>query len=283
MISPSSHEAPQRSEEWHKARGGRITASVVGAIMGYSPFKTREKLMLEMIEEYQTGERPSFDNPATAWGNANEEGAVREFEMLTGLDVEPAPFIPFEDWGGASPDGYVSDGSIIEIKCPFGIRKDEKPEFKTAKEQMHYYAQMQMQMLATGAKKCHFFQWAVNGNSYEVVKRDEKFIKKMLKECKAFWDEYLERRDHAQGFTSDLMDEYQATIAQIKELEEKKKQLLQGLVELTDGKGGEINGHKLYKVVKDGAISYAKAIKELLPDADLEPYRGKPAEYWVVK
>lgn len=239
--------------------------------------------MLEMIEEYQTGERKSFDNPATTWGNANEDGAISEFEMITGLSVIAAPFVPFEEWGGASSDGFVSDGAIIEIKCPYGIRKDEKPEFKTAKDQMHYYAQMQMQMLATDTKKCHFFQWAINGNKYEIVKRNETFIKKMLKECKAFWDEFLERRDHDQSFTSDLMEEYQATIAQIKELEEKKKQLLQGLIELTDGKGGEINGHKLYKVTKDGAISYSKAIKELLPDADLEPWRGKPSEYWAVK
>lgn len=279
----SNSNAPQRSEEWHKARGGRITASLVGAVMGYSPFKTREKLMLEMIEEYQTGERKSFDNPATAWGNANEDGAISEFEMITGLSVEPAPFVPFEEWGGASPDGFVSDGSIIEIKCPYGIRRDNEPKFKSAKEQPHYYAQMQMQMLATGREKCHFFQWAINGNRHEIISFNKRFVKKMLKDCKAFWDEYLERRDHYQSFTSDLMEEYQAISTQIKELEEKKKQLLQGLIELTDGKGGEINGHKLYKVVKDGAISYSKAVKELLPDANLEPYRGKPSEYWAVK
>lgn len=273
----------QRTEAWHNQRSGRITASVVGAVMGFSPFMSRSKLITKMIKEYQTGERESFDNPATAWGNANEDGAISEFEMVTGLKVEPAPFVEFEEWGGASPDGYVSDGNIIEIKCPFGIRLDDQPTFKTAKEQMHYYAQMQMQMLATDTKQCHFFSWAVYGNAYEVVKRDEKFIKKMLKECNEFYDEYLKRRDDAQIFESDIMDEYQAVAAQIKELEEKKKQLLQGLIELTDGNGGEINGHKLYKVKKDGAISYAKAVKELLPEADLEPYRGKPSEYWAIK
>jgi hypothetical protein len=35
-------------------------------------------------------------------------------------------------------------------------------------------------------------------------------------------------------------------------------------------------------VKKDGAVSYSKAIKALLPDADLEPYRGKPTEYWML-
>lgn len=273
----------QRTEEWFKLRTGRLTASVIGSVMGTSPFMSREKLMLKMIKEYQTGETESFDNPATAWGTFNEDGAVSEFEMLTGLKVEPAPFMLYGDYMGASPDGYVSDGSIIEIKCPYGIRNDAEPTFKTAKEQPQYYAQMQMQMLASTTSKCHFFQWTVNGNSYEVVKRDEKFIKKMLKECDEFYNEYLERREHSQEFESDLMDEYLELKEKIKELGEKQKEILAGLVALTNEKGGTINGHKLYQIKKDGAISYAKAIKDLLPDADLESYRGNPSEYWAVK
>lgn len=39
-------------------------------------------------------------------------------------------------------------------------------------------------------------------------------------------------------------------------------------------------GRKLTFIQKDGAISYAKAIKELAPDADLEKWRGKTVQYW---
>lgn len=273
----------QRTEAWHNQRSGRITASVVGAVMGFSPFMSRSKLMTKMIKEYQTGERESFNNPATAWGNANEDGAISEFEMVTGLKVEPAPFVEFEEWGGASPDGYVSDGSIIEIKCPYGIRKDENPELKSIDDLPHYYAQMQMQMAATHTNKCYFFQWVPNGNKLEVVEANGEFIVNMINECIKFYEEYLKRRGDAQVFESDLMDEYLEIKSRIKALEDKTKELLQGMVELTDNNGGEINGHKLYKVKKDGAISYSKAVKELLPDANLEPYRGKPSEYWAVK
>jgi hypothetical protein len=31
---------------------------------------------------------------------------------------------------------------------------------------------------------------------------------------------------------------------------------------------------------KKGAVSYAKAVKELLPNADLTPYTGEASEYW---
>ena len=106
---------PQRSEEWFKQREGRITASAVGAIMGYAPYLTRDDVMLQMLN---IGKK--FDgNIATEWGTFNENGAVAEFEIETGLSVVPAAFVPYLDWLGASPDGYVSDGKLIEIKCPY--------------------------------------------------------------------------------------------------------------------------------------------------------------------
>jgi len=56
--------------------------------------------------------------------------------------------------------------------------------------------------------------------------------------------------------------------------------LLDEIVKLADGKDSEINGHKLTKVIKAGSISYAKAVKELLPDVDLADYTGDPVSYW---
>jgi hypothetical protein len=68
--------------------------------------------------------------------------------------------------------------------------------------------------------------------------------------------------------------------AQIASLEELAKITLQEIVNGCDNKDSEIDGHKLTKVVKKGAVSYAKAVKELLPDADLTPYMGASSEYW---
>ena len=42
----------------------------------------------------------------------------------------------------------------------------------------------------------------------------------------------------------------------------------------------EIVGRKLTCVTREGAISYAKVVNDHLPKLDLEPYRGKPAQFW---
>jgi hypothetical protein len=42
-------------------------------------------------------------------------------------------------------------------------------------------------------------------------------------------------------------------------------------------------GRKLTLTKRVGAVSYATVVKKLLPDADLEPYRGKPTEFWGLK
>lgn len=175
----------QRSEGWLNQRKGRITASAIGAIMGYNPYSTRDDEMLRML-----GICKKFEgNAATEWGTFNEAGAIVEFEMETGLKVEPAYFVEFEEWIGASPDGYVSDGCLIEIKCPYGKRKGG--EFKSIMEQVHYYAQIQCQLFVTKREECYFYQWSPYGTKREIVKRDESFIKDMLIEARNFYEEYL--------------------------------------------------------------------------------------------
>lgn len=180
-------EAEQRSPEWFKQREGRITASAIGAIMGYAPYSSRDDVMERMIfgDNFQ-------GNAATEWGTFNESGAIFEFEMETGLKVEPAPFVPFEDWMGASPDGYVNDGRLIEVKCPYGIRKEGS--FKSITEQMHYYCQIQMQLLCTKKDECYFFQWTPHSTMLEIVIRDNDFIKDMLIEARNFYEEYQNAR-----------------------------------------------------------------------------------------
>ena len=179
----------QRSDGWLNQRKGRVTASAIGAIMGYNPYSKREDEMMRMLEIGKKFE----GNAATEWGTFNEAGALVEFEMETGLQVEPAFFVEFEEWLGASPDGYVSDGRLIEIKCPYGLRNGG--EFKSIHDQMHYYAQIQCQLFCTNLQECYIYQWSPSGTKLEIVKRDESFIKDMLIEARNFYEEYLLRKD----------------------------------------------------------------------------------------
>jgi len=49
---------------------------------------------------------------------------------------------------------------------------------------------------------------------------------------------------------------------------------------LAGEKNAEICGKKLTLVDRVGSVSYAKLVKEKMPDVDLEPYRGKGSQHW---
>jgi len=79
------------------------------------------------------------------------------------------------------------------------------------------------------------------------------------------------------------MAEYDQICEALDRAEERKKELLADMVRIAGEKNSIFAGRKLTKTEKTGAIAYAKAVKALIPDADLEPYRGKPSSYWGVK
>jgi hypothetical protein len=139
---------------------------------------------------------------------------------------------------------------------------------------------------------CDFYQWSPNGDQIETVNYDCEWINKHLPILKSFYDEYLIERDNPEKYLQDKratnnanstayrVEYYFELSAQIAELEAIKKGVLEHIVRDCKEQDSEINGHKLTKVVKKGAVSYAKAVKELLPDADLTPYMGAASEYW---
>lgn len=280
----------QRSEEWFKARKGRVTASSVGAILGLSPFAKPDDVMRRMVREYHGASSEFHGNVATEWGTMNEAGALAEFEMATGTDVRACGFFAYEDWAGASPDGLIGDDGMIEIKCPFSMRNGDGV-FKSAREQMHYYAQMQFQLFITNRTWCQFYQWAPSGTWSEVVNYDEEFIDKMIPKLRAFYDGYLlEIKNPARHLeparidanAPQLIAEYDDTIEAIKLYEDRKKDLLAKLVEIAGNRDASFGGRKLTFVKRAGSVAYAKVVKEHLPEIDLEPYRGKPSEYWTL-
>jgi putative phage-type endonuclease len=287
----------QRSNEWFQARKNRVTGSEVGAILGYSPFLKVEDVMRRKVREYHGAPNEFEGNQATQWGTTNESGAIVEYEMETGNKVISTGFYEYEDWLGASPDGLVDADGLIEVKCPFGLRNEEAPvPFKTAKDQMHYWAQMQVQMHVTRRSWCDFYQWTPNETKLEKVLYDADFIASVLPKLKLFWENYLIVRSDPNSAhlepkrvvietprAAQLMAEYDDTCATIEKAENRKKELIEKMVEMADGANAKIAGRNLTLIKKDGAISYAKAIKTLLPNANLDPWRGKPTQYWVVK
>lgn len=288
----------QRTEEWRQARKGMITASHVGAILGHAPYASRADVMRRMVREWVGAESEFEGNIATEYGVNNEAGALVEYTMETANKVHAVGFIvhPQEDWAGCSPDGKIGDDGGLEAKCPFGLRKDTNPQFKTLEDQPHYYDQIQFSLWVTGWKYWHFYQWNPVKTKLECVLPDQEWRDKNLPILRQFYAEYLhERKNNADEHLAPkrvivdtpeahkIMAEYDQICEAIENATARKAELLADMVRIAGEKNAIFAGRNLTLTKKAGAISYAKAIKELLPKADLEKWRGKASSYWGVK
>lgn len=281
----------QRTEEWFIARRGRVTGSNVGAILGVDPNRSRDDVMRAMVRDWHRAESEFVESQPIVLGRHHEEGAIIEYEMDTGGNVESCGFFVSEkyDWLGASPDGLVGDDGLIEIKCKYRA----KPS-KDISEQPHYYAQVQMEMFCADKQWVDFFQWSAQGTMLERVERNQDYIDLMIPRLREFYDEYLVEREmpNAEKYLDDLrvkvdsdeakpmIDQYFELGDMIEQATKKRKELLAAIVAVAGHKDAIICGHKLTLVKRQGAISYSTAIKELMPDADLEQWRGKETEFW---
>ena len=137
------------------------------------------------------------DLSALKYGRSMEIHAVKKFEEVfqkqhkdlklteCGLFLHKAfPFI------GGSPDRIVScsccENSCLEVKCPSSINytTPQDPHIKlpylvkdsnnkiSLNHRHKYYTQCQVQMGATGLKRCFFFVWTSHGYFAEEVKFD---------------------------------------------------------------------------------------------------------------
>ena len=263
----------QGSKEWFDLRKSRVTASKVGAILNIAPFGNRASVLDDMINP-----KESKSNPALDYGIFHENLAKVDFCLKTGLEIKDADFVISEkyNWLGASPDGYVSDGRLIEIKCPYSLK--DGGEFKTLEEQPYYYAQVQIQLYCTGYKEAYFYQWSPFGDSLEVVEYNQQYIGEILPKLEDIYKDYLRAIN-----IDDLLLEYQKNKKEMELLKEKNDNLIAEMVALTAEQGYKSKIGSLYKTERSGQISYKKVVDELLPNVDLEKYKGSPSISWSVR
>lgn len=292
----------QRSSEWFEQRKGRLTGSRIGAILGASPWQKPADVMRAMVREHHNYPSEFEGNPATQHGVNNEQRALLCFMRETGLNVEECGFFPYGERLGASPDGLTSDGGVLELKVPFSLRNGG--EFKPLKEQPHYEAQVQMELLATGRKHAHFAQYiAPKGDPLSIdyvpeqikierVEFDPGWIDAHLPALNDFYRQYLlelDNKEHLEPLRVQLLgDDTKALLAEFDECRrlqaeysKREKELLAMIVDMAGEKDAEIHGRKLTKVVRSGSVSWAKVAKEVMPEGfDLAPFTGEPCEYW---
>ena len=80
-----------------------------------------------------------------------------------------------------------------------------------------------------------------------------------------------------------MVAEYDQLAEAIENAEARKKELLADMVRIAGERDAVFAGRNLTQVKRAGAVSYAKAVAELLPGADLEKWRGKETSYWQIK
>ncbi len=115
----------QGTGSWFSDRTGKVTASRMSSAMAFlkngNEASERRKLKIEILAERLTGDIvPKYVTAEMQHGIDTEPLAKQAFEQRTGLIVTDIGFVdhPKISNCGASPDGLVSDGSLIEVKCP---------------------------------------------------------------------------------------------------------------------------------------------------------------------
>lgn len=288
----------QRTAEWHEARNGRITASAVGAILGNSPHNNRDDVMRRMVRDWHGAESEFTGNVATEYGTFHEAGALVEYQMETGNAVTPEGFITKEDWAGCSPDGLVGLVGGLEIKCPFGKRKMTAADtFKSIDEQPHYYDQIQFSLWVCERAWWDFFQWSPTATHLIRVMPCSKWRAKNLPKLRQFYAEYLHEREpeNAAPYLEDkrvvidtleaakMVSEWDDLCEAMDRAKERKDDLLAQMVKEAGSRNAVFAGRNLTLTKRAGSVSYAKALAELSPGADLEKWRGKPSKSWGLK
>lgn len=174
------HNMEQGTDEWFAIRKGKLTASHGTAIASNGAgLKTYVKeIVLGMFTEKEPLRGKDIER-----GNELEPIARAKYSFEKNVEVIEYGFIEHSNRAGYSPDGFVGDDGLIEIKARNNAKHLDL--HLTGKLDSGTVWQMQMGMLITNRKWCDFISYNPNfkKNSMFVkrVFRDEVAIQKLRK------------------------------------------------------------------------------------------------------
>jgi putative phage-type endonuclease len=271
----------QGSPEWQEYRLSMRNASETAAVLGISPWVTPYQLWM-----IKTGRSTQAVTPPMQHGTRLEPEARAAYETHTGNLMQP---LVLQDGPySASLDGINLRGDlIVEIKCPF--RGKNAPLWKEATEGRvpgHYAAQVQHQLMVSGASTAHFWVYAEGEGMLITLKRDEE-VMSLIREA---WDQFqtyldtdtpppltdadsAQREDAAWSQAAQAYLEAKATADAAEETLNAARKALVGLLRHPRESGAGVSVVRLWKA---GNVDY-KAIPEL-KGVNLDRYRGKGRE-----
>jgi len=165
------NDLQQGTSSWHAHRAAHFNASDCAAMLGISPYKTRDAL----LREKATGLIPEVDEATQqrfAEGHRVEALARPIAEEHIGEELYPCVGVLDGTKLSASFDGLTMDGSIVwehkllSDKLEYAITHDDVSE--------HYLAQMEQQLLVSGAETVLFMasEWDTDGNLVRQAQRE---------------------------------------------------------------------------------------------------------------
>jgi putative phage-type endonuclease len=198
----------QGSDEWLRARLGKVTASRIADVVARTKTgwgASRANYAAQLIAERLTGALvETYTNAAMQWGTATEAEARLAYadsviETVTEVGFIPHPRIAMT---GASPDGLVGDAGLVELKCPNTATHIEI--LLGGKVPDKYILQMQWQMACAERAYCDFVSYdprlpAEMRLFVKRLDRDDKRIAELSKEVMIFLDEVMEKVESLQA------------------------------------------------------------------------------------
>lgn len=190
----------QGSEEWFEARLGFVTASNFHKVLNK---KTGRGLyMRKVAAEKLTGCREeSYKNEVMEYGTETEQEARKYYETANDCKIEQVGFVTKDEWIGGSPDGFIGEEGIIEIKCPLASTHIE--HILSNKMPMKHIPQVQGLLWVTGRKWCDFVSFDPKVLSKPMfclrIEQDKTYFKTLAGEVGLFVGELKEMIDKING------------------------------------------------------------------------------------
>ena len=194
----------QGSEEWFAARCGKATASRIADIVAKTRTgwgASRANYEAQLIAERLTGvPAESYTNAAMQWGIETEPQARAAYEFVHDVEVKEVGFVdhPTIPMAGASPDGLVEDGGLIEIKCP--NTATHIATLLDASIPGKYVKQIQWQLACTQREWCDFVSFDPRMPEsmrlfVDRIYRDEDWINELENDVRSFLDQVATKVD----------------------------------------------------------------------------------------
>lgn len=154
--------AEQRSDEWRRARAGRVTGSKASDLLangkGRAEAVSRRDYRCQLLAERLTGQPQddTYVNAAMQWGIDQEANAFKAYEDFGGHMVRRTGFLACNELPiGCSLDGDVDNFTgIIELKCP--KTATHLKYLRAGVVPPDYVPQIVHNLLVSGAQWCDF-------------------------------------------------------------------------------------------------------------------------------